>query len=350
MPKKGRKRSEVPHGGKRNEKGEAPTKKARSSSKKGGTSYVPKSFALDGISSRPDSKEPGSLTIATYNVNGLKSLMEKYQDLFIEYLSKENPDVLCIQETKMSADQTKEMESTLMKRLPQYKVYWHCCTKKKGYSGTAILSKTKPISVIKDTDIDDEGRLISIEFESVVIVCTYVPNSGLKLERLKYRTETWDPAFREKLVNLDKKKPIVWCGDLNVAHGDVDVANWKAKRNKVPGFCDAERENFGIIVGGEGPITEKVRSKRTLPAGRPGEKGSGLGFVDAWRHLNPYDGDIGYTFWSYRFAAKQKNNGWRLDYFVVSERIKDCIKEVSRREEMWGASDHVPLVLTLKNL
>jgi len=136
-----------------------------------------------------------------------------------------------------------------------------------------------------------------------------------------------------------------WCGDLNVAHGDNDVADWKKKRNKVPGMCDGERENFGFIVGGDGKeITDEQRAKRTLSIGRPG--GEGMGFTDVWQKLYPEE--EGYTFWSYRFNARGKNNGWRLDYFVVSKELEGQIESIERRPELWGPSDHVPLVLTLK--
>uniref|UniRef100_A0A7S2XGU9 Endonuclease/exonuclease/phosphatase domain-containing protein n=1 Tax=Lotharella oceanica TaxID=641309 RepID=A0A7S2XGU9_9EUKA len=152
--------------------------------------------------------------------------------------------------------------------------------------------------------------------------------------------------MRKFLLRLDSEKPVIWCGDMNVIHGDCDVVNMKAKRNKAPGCCDSERENFGMIVGGQGAITEQQRAKRTLPIGRPG--GKGLGFVDVWRLLHPCDGEIGHTFWSYRSKGRLKNLGWRLDYFVVSERLKSRVVDILRRNEFWGPSDHIPLVLVTK--
>jgi exonuclease III len=240
-----------------------------------------------------------------------------------------------------------------------------------------------------------------MEFEDFYLVNTYVPNSGMKLERLQYRTSTWDPALSACLQDLDKTKPVVWTGDLNVAHGDDDVKDPIKKRNKVPGFTDSERENFGLLVGGVGHVTEEQAKKRSLMVGRPGPDDAELPmppFVDAFRHVHgegpvinavkkkktktkkkeeeddaasrkaePADGvskalpsdleETGgsaaalakrrYSFWSYRFKAKEKDNGWRLDYFVVSRRFVGRIKSCEVRESFYKLSDHCPVVLEL---
>mmetsp|Transcript_34533 Transcript_34533/g.83532 ORF Transcript_34533/g.83532 Transcript_34533/m.83532 type:complete len:345 (-) Transcript_34533:276-1310(-) len=288
------------------------------------------------------------LKIVSWNVNGLRSLLEKHKTEVTEYFTRENADIICMQETKVNEDATDEVEKDICSIASGYKFYWSCSSVKKGYAGTLIMSKVKPINVQTDDVLgmgDKEGRAILAEYKNVIVVNTYVPNSGLKLDRLDYRTTNWDPRLREKIVSLKETKPVIWCGDLNVAHGDIDVADWKKKRNKVPGFCDSERENFGRIVGGDGrEITDEMRQKRTASIGRPG--GDGSGFLDVWNHLNPEK--VGYTFWSYRFNARGKNNGWRLDYFVVSEEFMQQVENLLIREEFWGPSDHVPVALLLK--
>lgn len=287
------------------------------------------------------------LKIVTYNVNGLRSLVEKHGSVMGEYFAKEDPDILCLQETKLTAATAAELESDIKAMIPDRTFIWNHCSTKKGYSGTLLACKTPPVGVtFGDGVLAAEGRVVIAEFENFYVVGSYVPNSGMKLDRLDYRTKQWDAAMRSKLVELDEKKPVIWCGDLNVAHADTDVNDWKKKRNKSPGFCDAERENFGIVVGGDGSIiTDEQRQKRTAPLGRPGAAGTGLGFVDMWRRLRP--GEEGYTFWSYRFNGRGKNNGWRLDYFILSERLCGAAKACERRDCLWGPSDHVPLVLIL---
>ena len=183
---------------------------------------------------------------------------------FHTLFKEQQPDVVCFQETKIDESKVDEYKTLLGPAYPF--AHFNCCTVKKGYAGTATFSKEKPVSVRIDFPLNTEGRVLVTEFNSCIVVNTYVPNSGMKLERLKYRTETWDVAFQQYLHALDAEsaKPVVWTGDLNVAHGDNDVAFPKKKRNKVPGFNDSERENFGLLVGGLGHVTDEQKKKRTL--------------------------------------------------------------------------------------
>ena len=314
-----------------------------------------------------------------------------------EFLADEDPDVICVQETKIDEELEAECSDVFGDTYP-YRSFCSC-TGKKGYAGTAIFSKVKPLSVQTDAlassapQGSQEGRCIIMEFDEFYLVNTYVPNSGMKLERLDYRTKIWDPALSACLKNLDKAKPVIWTGDLNVAHGDDDVKDPMKKRNKTPGFTDAERENFGSLVGGLGHVTSEQMKKRTLMVGRPGPDEEELPeplFVDAFRYKHG-DGPVingekmtnnnektkeehgaaaakasnqtenlkssevvttpakrRYSFWSYRFQAKLKDNGWRLDYFVVSRRFANQIERCYVREEFYNLSDHCPVVLMLQ--
>ena len=185
------------------------------------------------------------------------------------------------------------------------------------------------------------------------MVNTYVPNSGIKLDRLDYRTQTWDEKLRSHLAELRKKHPkghVVWTGDLNVAHRDCDVKDPQKKRNKTPGFCDGERENFGLVVGGSGPISEAAKAKRTALVGTPGPVSADLhmDWRDLWLHHGPEkELKRGYTFWGYRGNSKQKDNGWRLDYFVASPEAAGHVRSMTRREDAYGVSDHIPINLLL---
>jgi exodeoxyribonuclease III len=323
-----------------------------------------------------------------------------------DFLAAEDPDIICVQETKIDADLEVAQAGVFGDAFP-YRFFCSCTTKK-GYAGTAVFCKVKPLSVRTDalaasaSQASNEGRCIVMEFSDFYLVNTYVPNSGMKLERLEYRTSVWDPALSACLTDLDKTKPVVWTGDLNVAHGDDDVNDPTKKRNKVPGFTDGERENFGLLVGGLGHVTEEQAKKRTLMVGRPGPDAAELStppFVDAFRQLYgdgpvvnaekkkkkakkakktqktdeagepgaaagaaaseaPGTGENGgaanvpvkrrYSFWSYRFNAKEKDNGWRLDYFVVSRRFMGRVKRCEVREDFYKLSDHCPVVLELE--
>jgi len=240
---------------------------------------------------------------------------------FEDYLNKENPDIILLNETKINSSLVEK------DKFPGYYSYFYSGNDKTGYSGTAIITKVEPKSITYGIGIeehDNEGRSITAEFDDFIIVGTYVPNSGKGLKRLDYRSQ-WDEDFTNYLVSLNKgTKPVIWCGDLNVAHKEIDLKNPKPNRNKTPGFTDTERENF-----------QKVLDK---------------GFVDSFRHYNPKE--VGaYSFWSRRSPTARKNNsGWRLDYFVVSQNLIDdnrlCQSYIRR---FVRGSDHAPIVLHIKS-
>jgi len=251
-----------------------------------------------------------AMKLITWNVNGLRACLEKG---FMDYVVSEDPDILCIQETKMQQGQAEVP-------LDGYHQYWNSAVKK-GYSGTAIFSKREPISVAYDIGAeghDQEGRAITLEYPEFYLVNVYTPNSQEGLVRLSYRME-WEDAFRNYLTELDQRKPVVLCGDLNVAHQEIDLKNPKANR-KNAGFSDEERSKFGELLM--------------------------AGFTDSFRFLYPDRRDA-YTWWSYRFNARANNAGWRIDYFLVSQRIEDKIREVKQRDDVFG-SDHCPVTIELE--
>lgn len=247
--------------------------------------------------------------LISWNVNGLRACMSKG---FMEYLTKENPDAICLQEIKLQEGQL-EMD------LPDYHCYWNYA-EKKGYSGTAIFTKEEPISVTYGIGIeehDHEGRVITAEFEDYYLIACYTPNSQNELQRLDYRM-VWEDAMRNYLKGLEKTKPVILCGDLNVAHQEIDLKNPKTNR-KNAGFTDEERSK----------MTELLNS----------------GFIDTFRYLYPDVKDI-YSWWSYRFKAREKNAGWRIDYFIVSDSLKDRIADAKIHTDVFG-SDHCPVELLL---
>lgn len=247
--------------------------------------------------------------LISWNVNGLRAIAGKN---FYEEFEKFDADIFCIQESKLQEGQIDfEPEG--------YHSFWNYA-EKKGYSGTAIFSKEKPLDVsygIGITEHDKEGRVITLEYEKFYMVCVYTPNSQNELKRLGYRME-WEDAFREYLLNLKAKKSVVVCGDLNVAAEEIDLKNPKTNR-KNAGFTDEEREKF-----------------RTL---------KNSGFIDTFRHFYPDMTDI-YSWWSYRFSAREKNAGWRIDYFLASEDLKEKLVDAKIHTEILG-SDHCPVELTL---
>ena len=251
------------------------------------------------------------MKLISWNVNGLRAV---YQKGFAQFLKEQNPDVLCLQETKMQKEQrTEEMD------FEGYYDYWSCA-EKKGYSGTLILSKTEPISVSYGIGIeehDHEGRVITAEFEEFFLVCCYTPNSKAELERLSYRM-IWEDDFRAYLKSLEKTKPVILCGDLNVAHEEIDLKNPKTNHHNA-GFTDEEREK----------MTELLES----------------GFTDSFRYLYP-DATEKYSWWSYRFKAREKNTGWRIDYFILSDCLRDKIKGADILSDVYG-SDHCPVLLEI---
>ena len=245
----------------------------------------------------------------SWNVNGIRACVTKG---FLDSFRELDADVFCIQESKLQSGQI-ELE------LEGYHQYWNYA-EKKGYSGTAIFTKEEPISVKYGMGIeehDTEGRLITLEFEDFFFVTCYTPNAQDGLKRIDYRMQ-WEDAFREYLLELDKSKPVIVCGDLNVAHNEIDLKNPKTNRGNA-GFSDEEREKFSQLLDS--------------------------GFTDSFRYLYP-DLEGAYSWWSYRFQARAKNAGWRIDYFLVSERIKEQIKEAKIHSEIFG-SDHCPVELVL---
>ena len=250
------------------------------------------------------------MKLISWNVNGLRSCLGKG---FLDYVAAENPDVVCLQETKLQPEQA-------VFDLEGYHRYFNSADKK-GYSGTAILTKEEPLSVTYDFGDDihrHEGRIITAEYPDFYLVCCYTPNSQDELKRLDYRMQ-WEDDLRAYLKELDAVKPVVYCGDLNVAHQEIDLKNPKSNRRN-PGFTDEEREKMTALLSS--------------------------GFVDSFRYLYP-DATGMYSWWSYRFNSRANNAGWRIDYFVVSERLKDRIAEAAIRTEVFG-SDHCPVLLDLK--
>ncbi|MBE6035690.1 exodeoxyribonuclease III [Aminipila sp.] len=245
----------------------------------------------------------------TWNVNGLRACMGKG---FVEFIASENPDFVCLQETKMQQGQAEVP-------LEGYYQYWNSAVKK-GYSGTAIFAKKEPMEVyyhINAEGHDTEGRAITLEYEDFYLMTEYTPNAQDKLARIDYRLE-WERARRQYVKELDNKKPIIMCGDLNVAHQEIDLKNPKNNRGNA-GFSDEERAAFEQLLE--------------------------LGLIDTYRYLYP-DVTGAYTWWSYRFNARANNAGWRIDYFLVSDRIKEKVENVELRTDVLG-SDHCPVILEL---
>ncbi len=249
------------------------------------------------------------MKLISWNVNGIRACVTKG---FEDYFKEADADVFCIQESKMQ-------EGQLELSLPGYYQYWNYA-EKKGYSGTAIFVKKEPISVTYGIGIeehDHEGRVITLEYEDHYMITVYTPNSQNELARLDYRM-TWEDAFRDYLKGLAAKKPVVVCGDMNVAHNEIDLKNPKTNR-KNAGFTDEERAKMTELLGS--------------------------GFIDTFRYFYPDQTDI-YSWWSYRFKAREKNSGWRIDYFLVSEELKDKLVDAKIHTEIFG-SDHCPVELDI---
>ena len=250
------------------------------------------------------------MKLISWNVNGLRACVDKG---FVEVFQKLDADIFCVQETKMQ-------EGQLSLDLPGYHQYYNYA-EKKGYSGTAVFSKIEPLSVSYGIGIeehDKEGRVITLEFEDFYFITIYTPNSQDGLKRLSYRME-WEKAFLAYIKGLEEKKPVVFAGDLNVAHKEIDLKNPKTNRNNA-GFTDEERDAFSHLLEN--------------------------GFIDTFRHFYP-DREQIYSWWSYRFRAREKNAGWRIDYFVVSEALKDRLVDASIHTDIFG-SDHCPVELVMK--
>ena len=250
------------------------------------------------------------MKLISWNVNGIRACVGKN---FMEFFNEVDADIFCLQETKLQ-------ENQIDLKLQGYYQYWNYA-KKKGYSGTAIFTKKEPISVtygINIEDHDQEGRVITLGFEDFYMVTVYTPNSQNELKRLDYRMK-WEDDFREYLKQLDDRKPVIVCGDLNVAHKDIDLKNPKTNR-KNAGFTNEERNKF----------TELLET----------------GFVDTFRYFYPNQENV-YSWWSYRFKAREKNAGWRIDYFCASEKLKDRLVSSKIHTEVLG-SDHCPIELVIE--
>lgn len=250
------------------------------------------------------------MNLISWNVNGLRAIYKKgFEDMFKNI----NADIFCIQETKMQ-------EGQLEINFEEYFKYFNYA-ERKGYSGTAVFTKIKPIRVtygIDKEEHDKEGRVITLEFKKFYLVCCYTPNSGRELARLTYRQD-WEDCFRKYLIYLNNKKPVILCGDLNVAHQEIDLKNPKTNR-KNAGFTDEEREKMTKLLSS--------------------------GFIDTFRYKYPNKENV-YSWWSYMGHAREKNIGWRIDYFIVSDKIKDNIKDAYIYPEIMG-SDHCPVGLEIE--
>ena len=250
------------------------------------------------------------MKLISWNVNGIRACLNKG---FGDFFKSVNADIFCIQETKCQKEQVEGLE------YDGYTSYWNSA-EKKGYSGTAVFTKIKPITVTYGIGIeehDKEGRVITLEFEDFYLVNVYTPNSKRELERLDYR-QIWEDEMRKYLLKLDKKKPVIMCGDLNVAHKEIDLKNPKTNTH-----------NAGFT------IEERTKMTELLEAG----------FIDSFRYLYPNEEEK-YTWWSYMRKSREKNIGWRIDYFIVSDRIKEKIKEAKIYNEILG-SDHCPIGLEI---
>lgn len=249
------------------------------------------------------------MRLISWNVNGLRAVVKKG---FEQIFNGLDADIFCLQETKLQ-------EGQIELNLPGYESYW-CYAEKKGYSGTAVFSRKTPIGVSYNLGIeehDTEGRVLTLEYDEFFLVCVYTPNSQDSLKRLDYRMN-WDDVFRKHVCELDKKKPVIICGDMNVAHEEIDLKNPDTNHNSA-GFSDEERESF----------TELLNS----------------GFTDSFRYLYP-ELTGAYSWWSFRTAARERNAGWRIDYFLVSDRLRSAIDKAYICSEIYG-SDHCPVGLDI---
>ena len=252
------------------------------------------------------------MNIISWNVNGIRAIVKKD---FFEDIKKINPDIMCIQETKAQDNEV----TKALSQLSNYNIYVNSADKK-GYSGTVILSKTKPISIVNDMGVakhDNEGRVICAEYKGYYLVNVYVPNSGQQLERLNYRKK-WDKDFLDYLKNLEKVKPLIVAGDFNVAHRPIDLKNDKANYNKTAGYTQIEIDGMDNFINS--------------------------GFVDSFRNLHP--NEVAYTYWSYRFNARKRNTGWRIDYFLISKSLKAKVISSRILSDYYG-SDHCPIGLEI---
>lgn len=254
------------------------------------------------------------LKLVSWNVNGIRAILKKD---FLKDIKALNPDILCLQETKAQPEDAR----TALETLPEYKPFINSSKARKGYSGTAILTKHEPLNITYDLGLeahDQEGRVITAEFDTFFLVTVYTPNSGAGMKRLEYRSE-WDQVFKDHLTALDQKKPVVVCGDLNVAHTEIDIARPKPNYNKTSGYTQIEIDGLNNILN--------------------------EGFTDTYRQFHPEE--VKYSWWNYKFSARERNVGWRIDYFLVSNRLEEQLKGAEIHNEYFG-SDHCPVSLQLE--
>ncbi|XOV95313.1 MAG: exodeoxyribonuclease III [Bacteroidota bacterium] len=254
------------------------------------------------------------MKLVSWNVNGIRAMLKKD---FIKDVKSMDPDILCLQETKAQPEEAKSALSILS----EYNAFVNSSKEKKGYSGTAILTKQKPVEVSEDMGIDHhdtEGRVITAEYDHFILVTVYTPNSGEGMKRLEYR-KTWDESFLEHIKALEEKKPVIICGDLNVAHQEIDIARAKANYNKTSGYTQTEIDG----------ITNLLKA----------------GYIDSFRHFFP--DEVKYSWWNYKFSARERNVGWRIDYFLVSDQLKSNLKNAQIHNEYFG-SDHCPVSIELE--
>jgi len=264
------------------------------------------------------------MKIIAWNINGIRSSM-KENDLY-NLIKTEKPDIICFGETKISCP-FEEVQQELKEKIKGYKYrYWSPCLIKNGYSGTAIFSKKKPLDIMygmknnkDEKNLDEEGRMITLEFEKFYLLHVYTPNSGEELVRLTYRTKTWDVAFRNYITELQKIKPVIVCGDLNVANEPIDLHD-PIHNKKTAGFTIEERDSFKKLI-------------------------NELDIIDTYRYLNP--NKIEYSYWSYRRRARENNKGWRIDYFLVSSNLLKKVNISSILTDVMG-SDHAPVMIQIK--
>ena len=253
--------------------------------------------------------------IISWNVNGIRAIIKKN---FINDINKLNADIICLQETKANVEQTK----TALTVFDQYQVFANSSKARKGYSGTAVLTRIKPLKVTYDINIkihDQEGRVILLEYDNFNLINVYVPNSGQELKRIEYRT-LWDKDFLNYCISTNRNKPLVITGDFNVAHQEIDIARPKANYNKTSGYTQIEIDGFSKFLDN--------------------------GFVDIFRMKNPEE--IIYTWWNYRFRARERNVGWRIDYFLIDKNLVKIVNSIDIEDKILG-SDHCPITLELNN-
>jgi exodeoxyribonuclease-3 len=262
------------------------------------------------------------MKIIAWNINGMRSIIQK--DHLFNLINEEQPTIICFGETKLSCPII-DTEKHMLEKVKGYKYRYYstCNNGKGGYSGTAIYSKKKPLNIIyglnyNNANIDDEGRVITLEFKKFYLIHVYTPNSGLALARLDYRINTWDIAFKKYLNHLQKTKPLIVCGDLNVANEDIDIRNVKSNK-RTAGFTDEERDSFKKLL-------------------------NDVNLIDTYRYKNP--DKIEYSYWTYRMNARKKNVGWRIDYFLVSDKILKKVKKAKILTQVLG-SDHAPVKLNI---